>query len=85
MALLLPTQLAFGFASALINSYVSPKITAVLVGNAAIGYYGGLVAIVAGVVSLLGGQLAKCMGGKKWPLMLSGSLANIHKYMQTDR
>lgn len=44
-------------------------------GNAAIGYFGGLVAIVAALVSLLGGQLGKCNGGKKWPLMLIGGLA----------
>jgi hypothetical protein len=76
MAMLLPTQIGFGFASAFLNSYVSPKVVKPIIGKAAIGFFAGIVAGVACIVSAAGGAFVK-KTGLKWPNMLLGGVSFV--------
>jgi hypothetical protein len=76
MLFLLPTEIAFGFASAFLNSYISPKVIKPIVGKATIGYFAGIVAGVACIVSAGGGAVVK-KTGLKWPNMLVGGFCFV--------
>ncbi|MDA9686868.1 hypothetical protein N9U05_00075 [bacterium] len=74
MALMLPYQFAFSLNAAFLNGFISPQVTATVLSNAAIGYFTGIVALVAAIVSYGAGKFIK-RTGLKWPLMLQGALA----------
>lgn len=79
MVLLLPFEFSFGLLGALLNGYISPHILAQKQNPSSplpatyIGYFAGIVAGVACVVSKAGGEFIN-RTGKKWPVMMLGSL-----------
>jgi hypothetical protein len=76
MQLMMPTQFAFAFMAAFENAYVSPSITASVIGNASIGYFAGIVAGTAALIAFFAGVYIEHTG-IKWPMMLLGGVAFI--------
>lgn len=77
MALMLPFEFAFGLSAAFLNGYVSSQVTKNVFkwdkSGSLIGYFSGIVAVVACVVSIAGGRFIAAFKLKS-PLMLIGCL-----------
>ena len=74
--LLLPFEFTFGFAAAFLNGYINPNVTKNVLSSADIGWFSGIVAGIACMVSAFGGGFIK-KTGLKWPLMITGSLCFV--------
>lgn len=76
MALMLPFEFAFGLSAAFLNGYISTNVTKNVFSEKQylIGYFAGIVAFVAMVVSFVGGKFIERTKLKS-PLMILGCLA----------
>ena len=74
MALLIPTQLAFAVVATFLNAYITPAVLGNVIGNAKIGYFLGIIAAVATVVSVAAGWFIR-KTDLRWPMMLMGAVA----------